>query len=242
MEEVLGAGDEHERERQRAGGGDRGLDPLDRLPEVVDRVGLVAARVLDRTAHGPGGGGQADRLGDVAGRGTEAVLQVGRDGERARAGDRPHVLDRLVARDLALRVLAGEREGEPGARRRQRRKAEALEDARRAGVPRIGDDERARRVVQRTEAGGALRLRRRDRAHSPSSASWRGSPRTSQATPRSWSSSQRLRAMPPAKPVSEPFAPITRWQGTTTATGFLLLARPTARASSFEPRAVASWP
>jgi len=51
----------------------------------------------------------------------------------------------------------------------------------------------------------------------------------------SWSRSQRLRSMPPPYPVSEPLAPITRWQGTTIPTGLEPLARPTARTALCRP-------
>src|SRR6266853_425331 len=45
----------------------------------------------------------------------------------------------------------------------------------------------------------------------------------------SCSSSQRLRSNPPPKPVSDPSAPTTRWQGTMIGMRFLPLAAPTAR-------------
>src|SRR5687767_5682092 len=49
------------------------------------------------------------------------------------------------------------------------------------------------------------------------------------AAPLSSSSSAALTASPPPKPVSEPSAPMTRWQGITMGMGLLPLARPTAR-------------
>ena len=58
----------------------------------------------------------------------------------------------------------------------------------------------------------------------------------------SCASSQRLRSTPPAYPVSAPFAPITRWHGTITATGFCPLARPAARTALGDPIAAANWP
>jgi len=48
----------------------------------------------------------------------------------------------------------------------------------------------------------------------------------------SCSSSQRLFGSPPPKPVRLPSLPITRWHGTTIATGFAPLAVPTARTAS----------
>ena len=56
------------------------------------------------------------------------------------------------------------------------------------------------------------------------------------------SSSSRLRSSPPANPVSLPLAPITRWQGITTAIGLRPLAAPTARALAGQPMRSASSP
>ena len=44
---------------------------------------------------------------------------------------------------------------------------------------------------------------------------------------------------PPAKPVSDPSEPMTRWQGTMIDNGFLPLASPTAREALAEPMALA---
>src|SRR5439155_9833704 len=52
---------------------------------------------------------------------------------------------------------------------------------------------------------------------------------------RSWSSSQRLTGRPPPYPVSDPFAPITRWHGTMMGIGLRPLAAPTARLASGRP-------
>ena len=52
----------------------------------------------------------------------------------------------------------------------------------------------------------------------------------------SCSSSQRLRSSPPPKPVSAPFAPTTRWQGTMMGIGFFPLAAPTARVRRTSPK------
>ena len=62
--------------------------------------------------------------------------------------------ERLVARQLA--VLPAEHAGGGAARRRQRVEAEPLEQLRRAGVERVGDDERTRPGVQRLQARGFL--------------------------------------------------------------------------------------
>ena len=58
--------------------------------------------------------------------------------------------------------------------------------------------------------------------------------------PFSCASSQTFRSMPPPKPVIEPSAPMTRWQGTMIAIGFRPLAAPTARIALGFPTRVAS--
>jgi len=47
---------------------------------------------------------------------------------------------------------------------------------------------------------------------------------------------------PPPKPVSDPSAPMTRWQGITMGMGLLPFASPTAREAFTSPRSVASAP
>jgi len=55
-------------------------------------------------------------------------------------------------------------------------------------------------------------------------------------------SSCALVSSPPAKPVSFPDDPMTRWQGTMIDTGFLPFAAPTARVARGLPSCFASWP
>src|SRR5581483_7806848 len=58
------------------------------------------------------------------------------------------------------------------------------------------------------------------------------------------SSSRRARftCRPPAYPVSDPFAPTTRWQGSTIGIGFRFMTVPTARAARGRPTFAASEP
>src|SRR5262245_47832017 len=58
----------------------------------------------------------------------------------------------------------------------------------------------------------------------------------------SCSSSQRLRSIPPPKPVNSPRDPTTRWQGTMMGIGLAPLAAPTARDALGSPRRRASSP
>jgi hypothetical protein len=94
------------------------------------------------------------------------VLEVGRHREGSRGIERRDMGGNLVDRRLA--VEATEREGEAGARRRERAKAERLEHARRAGVPRVRDHERLARM-ERGEHSRFLFLpaRRRHRTTLP---------------------------------------------------------------------------
>jgi hypothetical protein len=147
---VLGAGGKHEREVEGAGHFDRRRDALDGVCALVDRaVGVV---VLDRAAHGPGLGGAGDRVRGSFRRAAVTVLEVGRHREGSRGIERRDMGRNLVDRHAP--VEATKREGEAGARRRERAKAERLEHARRAGVPRVGDDER----LARMEGGERHRL------------------------------------------------------------------------------------
>ena len=86
------------------------------------------------------------------------VLQVGVDGKVGRAGDRPAVLEHLVAAHGAGAIGAAEAVRQPQARRGEGLEAERREEPRRAGVPRIRDDEGARALVERPERGRSLRL------------------------------------------------------------------------------------
>jgi hypothetical protein len=112
---------------------------------LVQAAGLP---VLDRAADRPGLGRPRDRQRRGLRLGAVAVLEVGRDGQRGRQVERGNVLANLVERDPA--VAPAEREREPRARGRQRRKAQRLEHARRAGVPGVRDHERLA-LVQRAE-------------------------------------------------------------------------------------------
>ena len=84
-----------------------------------------------------------------------AVLEVDRDRQARRPIERAGVLDDLVEGRGA--VGAAQREREARARARERLEAQAREDLGRAGVPRVGDDERVA-LVQRTEVGALLML------------------------------------------------------------------------------------
>src|SRR6266700_2323535 len=63
-----------------------------------------------------------------------------------------------------------------------------------------------------------------------------------QLFPASCCNSHCLRASPPAYPVSEAFAPMTRWQGSTIPTGLRAFVAPTARYAVGFPSCNASSP
>src|SRR5258706_582140 len=94
-------------------------------------------------------GGEADGLGRGARLVGEAFLEVGRHRQVDRLDDRAAVRERLVARHRAVELAARPRAR--AARGGERREAQSREHARRARVPRIGDDESARACVQRAE-------------------------------------------------------------------------------------------
>jgi hypothetical protein len=88
-----------------------------------------------------------------------------RDRQRRRQSNAPGVRQRLLARDRA--VAAAEAERAAGAGRGERLEAETRQDARRAGVERIGNHERARPLVQRAERRAFLGLARAHADPSP---------------------------------------------------------------------------
>src|SRR4029077_15128462 len=90
-------------------------------------------------------------LGGVA----VAVLEVDRQGDPRRRGQRADVVGDLVEGCAAVDAAEGEREA--GARRGQGGEAECLEHACRPRVPWVRDQERLARV-QRDEGGSLIRL------------------------------------------------------------------------------------
>ena len=112
------------------------------VADVVERLVLVAGGVLDRAAHQPDAGGEADGLRRAVRRVAEALLEIGGHGQVGRLHDGARVRQRLVARHLA--VAPAEHAGGGAAGGRQRLEAERGEDARGARVPRVRDHEGAR--------------------------------------------------------------------------------------------------
>jgi hypothetical protein len=88
-------------------------------------------------------------LGHVIRGGAEAAFEIRRDRKIGRVNDGARVRERLVAGDpaVARAVCPGRRAAGGG----ERRKAEARQNARRSRVPDVGDDERARPLMERAE-------------------------------------------------------------------------------------------
>src|SRR5206468_5190568 len=128
---------------------------LRRLRDVVERLVLVAGGVLDGPAHQPHPGGEAYRLRGRRGRVTEALLEVGGDGQIGRLHDGAGVGERLVAQHLAVTSPEDARGRSAG--RREGRKTETGENARGARIPGVGNHE-GRSLVQGAEAGGLVAL------------------------------------------------------------------------------------
>ncbi len=125
-----------------------GLDPGQRRVEIVERRRRLLRRVLDRQAGHSGGDAACDVFGNGVGVVGKAVLEIGVERKvgcrRKLAIVHEHIVHRLPAIRITLRM------GMTGAGGRQRLEAEALEIARAADIPRIGNDEAAG-LVQRAE-------------------------------------------------------------------------------------------
>ena len=88
-------------------------------------------------------------FGHVIRGGAEAAFEIHRNRKIGRVNDGARVREHLVAGDpaVARAVCAGSRVAGGG----DRRKAEARQNARRSRVPGVGDDERARPLMERAE-------------------------------------------------------------------------------------------
>jgi len=139
---------EQERESELACRFRRGGDALGRLADVEQRLVLAASGrgVLERRADEAYGRGLEIGLGHVLRGGAEAAFEIRRDRKIGRVDDGARVRQRLVAGDCAVARAVGA--GSGAARRGERRKADARQDARRSGVPGVGDDERARPLMK----------------------------------------------------------------------------------------------
>ena len=111
-----------------------------RRPSPASRIGVArrSPRSSSRRARRPARG--AASRATPPGVGAKHVLEVGRDRQVGRRDDRRRVRERLVARDAA--VAPAERRREAAARRGERLEAERREQPRRAGVPRVGHEQR----------------------------------------------------------------------------------------------------
>ena len=164
VQQVLRPRRQHERDRQRPRHLHRRLHPLDREVEVVDRLVRLAGGVLDGAADHAGLGGEADHLGRGPRLVGVAILQIGVDRQVRGAGDEPAVVEDFAAAHGVGPVRASQRVGQAEARRRQRLEPECRQDPRGAGVPGVGNDERAGSHVQRPERDGLLGLRAHGRS------------------------------------------------------------------------------
>ena len=104
----------------------------------------------------PASGRPRDGPRSVFGLVAEAVLQIARHREIDRVRDRAGVVHGLVARHVA--VAPAEGAGKAAAGRSQRLEPQAGQDAGRAGVERVGEDEGFRALVQGMEPLGLFGL------------------------------------------------------------------------------------
>ena len=119
----------------------RRLHARDRGVDIVERPLAVIRRILDREAGDAGRDAARDILGNAFGIVGKAVLEIGIERHVGRfrqfAEMRQHLIAALRAVGIALRM------GLARARRRQCFEAQALQIARAADIPRIGNDEAA---------------------------------------------------------------------------------------------------
>jgi hypothetical protein len=148
-EEILAAGGQDEIVRQCAAGLHRGFDALDRQAHVENRIIPPAAMILDGTAGETGLGRRADRLGDAFRAVSKALFEIGRNRQRRGCYDGPTVIQGGIPANSTVRDPQGE--GQAGARGGEGPKAHGGQNSRRAGIPWIGNDERACFRMQRAK-------------------------------------------------------------------------------------------
>ena len=116
---------------------------------------LVAARILDGAADKPRLGAPADGFRRVLRRVAEAALEVRGHREVCCLDDGACVRDRFIAGDLAIAAPEDARRRAAGSRERD--EPEPGENARRASVPRVRNDERRRSLVELAKGRGVGR-------------------------------------------------------------------------------------
>jgi hypothetical protein len=124
--------------------------------EIIDRLGPIAAVVLDRAADHASFGGEPDRLGRCLGLVRETVLEIGIDREVRRLSDHPAIGDYFGPAHSA--IGAAEHVGQSQTGGGERLEARSCQQSCRASIPRIGNNERAGPLVQCAERGGFLCL------------------------------------------------------------------------------------
>ncbi len=127
-----------------------GRDPIDRSPELVDRVGELGVVILDGAAGEPRRGREPQRFRDAGGLVREAVLEVGAHRERRCRGDRRGVGQGLVATQSS--VETPERPGRARAGGGEGAKAKRGEELCTAGVPGVGEQQRLAGAMEIEEA------------------------------------------------------------------------------------------
>jgi hypothetical protein len=78
--------------------------PLDGESKIMNRVGWIGSRILDRASDKADLGGTSYRFGDIFGVGSEAILKVRRYGQISRINNGASVHQGLFAADRALGI------------------------------------------------------------------------------------------------------------------------------------------
>ena len=156
MEEILRARREREWKCEAACRLHRRVDSLDRMFECIDRIVVAIGAVFDGAAGEPGGGRHPDGVGDGLRIISKSVLEVGAHrkigGPRQRGGMGHH----LIARHAVVPSADGECVADAGGR--QRLEAHARQEARRADIPWVRNDEGSIALVKRAKRDGLVGL------------------------------------------------------------------------------------
>ncbi len=116
-------------------------------PEVIDGRITAAAGIFDGAAHQANFGGTQNGLGTVFGQVAKTVFQIGGHRQRGGIDDLAGIVQCIVQAQGAFGVRPAKAEGQACTGGSQRLETQAGEQLGGAGIPRVGDDERAVALV-----------------------------------------------------------------------------------------------
>jgi hypothetical protein len=145
-QEAFCARRQHERKRERVSGVNRSFHPTAAVSRSNSGASLLPVASSIEPPTRPTACRLPDGLGRRVGRIAKTLLEIADHRQVDRFGDGAGIRQRLLTRHLAIALA--QHAGLGTTRRCQRLEAEAGQQARRACIPRIGNDERARRLMQ----------------------------------------------------------------------------------------------